>query len=319
MLEVVNLSKTYATRRGGAEVRALDGIDFAVPSGETFGLLGPNGAGKTTTMRLVAGMLRPSGGDARFDGRPVSESPERIRQITGVVCEAGGAYDRLTAQEYLQFFARMFRLERSQAARKTDELVDRFDLKACRNRRIGTFSKGMKQKVNIARALLHEPRLLLLDEPTSGLDPAMTETLWSVLGELCRTRSVITVLCTHNLDEADRLCDRVAIIVNGKILKQGRLDQLKSEVHESGGQAVQAVLAEDCPTVSGAVRRIDGVTSAEPAGNATLRIVISRDCREVNPQIAKAVVDNGGQLVSLQQETTTLREVYLRTIKGGQA
>ena len=317
MLEAANLGKTFSARNGVSQVRAVDGIDFTVSPGETYGLLGPNGAGKTTTMRIVAGLLRPTSGDVRFDGHPVGEAPEQMRELTGMVTESGGVYNRLTGDEYLSFFARMFGMDRHQTRTRIDELIGQFDLADCRRRRLGTFSKGMKQKMNLARALLHSPRLLLLDEPTSGLDPAMTETLWTVLGDLCQKRSVVTLLCTHNLDEADRLCDRVAIIVKGRIIKEGKPDRLKSEEGASEGQTVKVKLANVSETILGALRQIEGVRSIGSSDDGVLRIGTTCKADDVNPLIAKRIIECGGDLILLQPEVASLREVYLRAIKGG--
>jgi ABC-2 type transport system ATP-binding protein len=315
MLEVESLVKTYAGSGKAGAVRALDGIGFAVGPGETFGLLGPNGAGKTTTLRIIGGLLSPDAGEVRFDGRPVREDPEAMRRVTGVVAESRGVYERLNVEEYLAFFGRLYGLSPARIRERTRDLMSQFDLTPHRRRRLGTFSRGMRQKACISRALLHEPRLLLLDEPTSGLDPEATESLWEVLHGLARRFSVMTILCTHNLDEADRLCDRVAIIAGGRIVKEGRPEGLKKD--GGGSRNILLRLRRFDARIVALLKRMDGIDGVGPDPDDVVRIATCREPEDVCPEIARAVVGAGGDLVSLRAEVGTLRDAYLRAVRGG--
>jgi ABC-2 type transport system ATP-binding protein len=313
MLEVRDLTKTFAPRKKSREVHAVRSIDFAIPSGETFGLLGPNGAGKTTTVRMLAGLLRPTAGEIRFREEAHAFVPASMRALTGMVNESGGIYDRLTSLEYLGFFGRIFGLSPGEVERRASDLLARFELADVGRRRIGTFSKGMKQKLNLARALLHGPQLLLLDEPTSGLDPAMTEIFWEVLADLREQRELITILCTHNLDEADRLCDRVAILMNGRIVKEGTPDRLRGEGEE---RILRVRLAEVTETLLEAVRGVEGAVSAEAEGDV-IRVYTDQPASIFNPAVARTVVEAGGELVALEEETGSLKDIYLKIVRGG--
>jgi ABC-2 type transport system ATP-binding protein len=263
----------------------------------------------------VIGLLRPTQGRVVFDGRPVGPTTVELRRRIGVVTESAGIYNRLTCRAYLEFFARMYGMKREEFRPRISEMMERFSLTDSAARKLGAFSKGMKQKVNIVRSLLHKPKLLILDEPTSGLDPEMTEKVWDVLKELSADRSVSIILCTHNLDEAERLCDRVAILITGRILKEGRPDDLK----EGGGarlRQVKVVLARIDEAFLAVLSRIDGVQSVERLNPTALRIFTPHPAEEINPRIARALVQGGAELVSLRTEASSLREVYLREVGG---
>ena len=316
MFEAKGLRKVFRPKRRG-EVVAVDGVSFSIEPGHTFGFLGPNGAGKTTTIRLVAGLLKPTDGTITFDGSDIRQDPHKVRQATGLLTESGGTYDRLKCGEYLRFFGRLYGLNPQDSSRHIDELLGRFELTDSRSKLVGTFSKGMKQKLSIARALLHRPRLLLLDEPTSGLDPAVTETLWTLLSDLKAEQSVITILCTHNLDEAERLCDRVAIITDGRIVKEGRPGRLGSE----RDRTIRIVIKAPDTDAIRAVRETPGVGTVDEERieeGYLLRVKTHQPASEINPLVARAVVDSGAELISLSEEAESLKDVYLRLTRGGE-
>jgi ABC-2 type transport system ATP-binding protein len=308
----------FPAQKNRQPVRAVDDVSFTIAPGETFGFLGPNGAGKTTTLRLVLGLLKPTKGQVFFDGKLVGPNAIELRQQAGIVTESAGIYNKLTCPAYLEFFARMYDMKPAEYKPRIAEMLKRFHLDDSTKRKLGGFSKGMKQKVNIVRALLHRPRLLILDEPTSGLDPEMTETVWEVLKELSADRSVSIILCTHNLGEAERLCDRVAILIGGRIVKEGRPDDLKEGVHGERLRRVKVVLTQLADELLAAVERIEGVQSVERINSNGLRIFTPMPAGEINPRIAKALVERGAELVSLQTEASSLREVYLRQVGGAQ-
>jgi sodium transport system ATP-binding protein len=222
LVEARDLQKRFAT------YHAVRGVSFTCYAGEVFGLLGPNGAGKTTTIRMLTTILRPTSGTARVAGCDVVREPEMVRRAIGVLPENAGVYGRLTAREAIRYAGRLYALPADALERRIVEIADALELTPHLDRLTDTFSKGMKQKVNVARALIHDPAVVFLDEPTSGLDVISARSVREfVLRFKAEGRCVI--LSTHVMEEAERLCDRVAIIAGGRIRAEGALDQLKAD------------------------------------------------------------------------------------------
>jgi lipooligosaccharide transport system ATP-binding protein len=215
VVEARGLSKVFGTRR------AVDGLDFEVRRGEAFGLLGPNGAGKSTTMRMIACRTPPTAGELRVESLDVRASARRIRSLIGVVPQENNLDPDIGVRQNLLVYARYFRLPRRVAERRGDELLDFVGLGRRPDARVVELSGGMKRRLMIARALLHEPRLLVLDEPTTGLDPHVRQEIWQRLEELRRRTGLTVLLSTHYMEEAERLCDRLVIIVRGQIIAAG--------------------------------------------------------------------------------------------------
>jgi ABC-2 type transport system ATP-binding protein len=254
---------------------AVNGLSFNVPAGEIYGLLGPNGAGKTTTVRMLAGLIRPTSGNGRIAGFDVAEHPRQVRERIGILTEVPGLYDRLTPLEYLEFFARVHRLERGAVHGRVEELLKLVGMWDQRQRIMRNFSKGMQQRVAIARTLLHDPPVLFFDEPTAALDPEAAHTIREYLAGVVSQRGKAVLLCTHNLPEAERLCRRISIVSHGQQLAEGTPEQLKlglqrpmhlrlGDVDDALVRAVAAV-----PGVASATRR-DSQVSRRPLG-ATAR------------------------------------------------
>ncbi len=234
-IEVRSLSKQFGPRV------AVEGLDFDVAPGEVFGLLGPNGAGKTTTVRMLTGLLRPSGGRATVCGVPLDGDGEQLRSRVGLLTEQPGLYDRLTARENLRFFLKLHRRDTPEGWERARRWMQRFGLGGREDEPCGTFSKGMRQKLALVRALLHEPEALFLDEPTSGLDPESARAVREAVGELAGEGRTV-VLCSHNMSEVERLCARVAV-VKGRLLAVGTVPELRRQtgvvdVHVEGSAAV---------------------------------------------------------------------------------
>ena len=211
MIEAIGLGKRFRA------VTAVHDLSFTVGDGEIFGILGPNGAGKTTTVRMLAGLIAPSEGTARINGLDLGPDSQRIRAMTGILTEAPGLHDRLTARQNLGYYGRLYGMRGAALRRAVDRYLGVVGLADVGDRRVGGFSKGMRQKVAIARALLHEPEVLYLDEPTSALDPSAAKTVRDFVATL-RDAGRSIVVCTHNLDEAERLCDRIGIM-RGTLLR----------------------------------------------------------------------------------------------------
>jgi len=225
MIEVQNLVKHFGP------IRAVDGVSFVCRDGEVFGLLGPNGAGKTTTLRVLATMLQPMAGTARVDGHDVLREPTEVRQAVGVLPETVGLYGRLTAREQLRYFGRLYGLADAALERRIEELLAMLEMTEYADRRCEGFSKGMRQKVALGRALIHDPKTMILDEPTAGLDVMSARSVRDFINRF-RQEGRCVLLSTHVISEAERLCDRIAIIQKGKILIQGTPDELRQRTGE---------------------------------------------------------------------------------------
>jgi sodium transport system ATP-binding protein len=220
------LTKSYAHPDKG-EVHALRGLDLAANYGEIFGLLGPNGAGKSTTLRILATTLRPTGGRALVDGVDVAQNPEEVRRRIGFLSATTGLYPRLDARETLRYFGTLHGIEKTALERRIEELIETFSMSGFAKQRCEQLSSGQKQRVNIARAVLHDPRVLILDEPTTGLDILGTSEMIDFIQSRKDGRRCV-LFSTHVLSEAERLCDRIGIIHGGELLGVGTLDELRA-------------------------------------------------------------------------------------------
>ena len=232
-IEVQDLTRDYNSER------AVDGINFKVDQGEIFGYLGPNGAGKTTTIRILTGQLRPSAGSAKVMGCDVVADREALKPQIGVVFESQNLYERLSARDNLNFYARLYRVDRS----RVEQVLEQIGLSRRAKDKISTYSNGMKQRLLIGRALLHEPQVLFLDEPTRGLDPNIARDIRQIVAELAQAGMTI-FLTTHYMEEADQLSDRVAIINQGRIVALDEPEVLKAEYSEKDGTTLEDVFVQ---------------------------------------------------------------------------
>lgn len=223
MIITKNLTKYFK------DILAVDSVNLHVEAGEVLALLGPNGAGKTTTVRMLTTVLRPSSGTAQVAGHDVITDGDKVRSVVGVLTEDHGLYDRMHIQDYLDFFGQIYDMPIDVRADRIQYLLEKFDLMEAVNRQIGKYSKGMRQKLSLARALLHSPQVLLLDEPTSAMDPASARLVRNAIKSL-RSEDRAIIVCTHNLAEAEELADKIAIIRAGKIIASGTVAQLKEQL-----------------------------------------------------------------------------------------
>ncbi|MFO0928261.1 MAG: heme ABC exporter ATP-binding protein CcmA [Gemmataceae bacterium] len=226
MIQVEGLTRRFRTA-GGGEVLAVDDLSFTVVAGEVFGLLGPNGAGKTTTLRMLLGLLRPTSGRATIEGFSSVDRPDEVKRRVGLVSASAGLYPHLSVREMLLFFADLYAVPPDRAAAELHRLAERIGLTDLLDRRCATLSTGQKQRVNLARALIHRPPVLLLDEPTSGLDVLGSQVVAEFV-ELLRQEGKAVILTTHRLDEAERLCDRFGLLHRGRLVCTGTLSELRS-------------------------------------------------------------------------------------------
>jgi ABC-2 type transport system ATP-binding protein len=283
---------------------AIRDLDLELAPGEVFALLGPNRAGKTPTVRHLTGLIGASAGTAWVDGIDVTADPDGVRRKIGLLTETPSLYERLSAEENLDFFGRLHGLSASVRAERIEQLLTLFELWQRRRDRAGAFSKGMKQKLAIARALLHEPTVLFLDEPTSGLDPEAARVVREAMATLKQQGRTI-VLASHNLDEVERLADRVAF-VSGRLLRVDSPARLRAAAAEP---VVIARLA-DAPSAAVVAELRDRAAVRDVAvDDRTIRVRVN-DPEAAAPEIARAVVRNGGDLLTLTAETASLESVY---------
>jgi ABC-2 type transport system ATP-binding protein len=304
------------TRRFGGSI-AVDRLSLRVPPGTILALLGPNGAGKTTTVRMLAGLLAPTDSRATVAGRDVRRDPAGVRARVGLVTDAPGLYEQMTPPAYLDFFGGLYGLDAATRRRRGDELLGFFDLTAHRRERMAGFSKGMKQKVALARALLHQPAVLFLDEPTSGLDPLEARAVRDLIVAL-KGASRTIVLCTHDLDEAERLADEVAIVRGGRIVASGTPTALRAGA--VADTLVRVELAAPCPAAATVLAGVEGIAvpawAAPRAGTAGALVVEYRTRRpeETNPAALARLVTAGARVVAVTCEARPLEEAYTAAV-----
>jgi ABC-2 type transport system ATP-binding protein len=298
IIRTEGLARTFGT------VRAVDGLDLEVSAGTVFGFLGPNGAGKTTTIRLLLGLLEPTGGRATVLGCDTRADAGRIREQSGALLEHHGLYERLSAEQNLEFYARVWRLSGSARVERIRALLQPLGLWDRRGEPVGRWSRGMKQKLAVARALLHRPSLLFLDEPTAGLDPVAAATLRDELSTLVQREGVTVFLTTHNLAEAERLCSRVAVIKKGRLLAVGHPDELKAR---SATRAEITGLGFNDSTIS-LLKGQPGVVGVE-LKNGRLLLELAEKA-ETAPLVA-AIVQHGGLVEEVRKDKGSLEDVFL--------
>jgi len=299
MIETNDLSKQFH------DFWAVDGVNIKVEAGQILALLGQNGAGKTTTVRMLTALLRPTRGWARVAGYDVVKNGNDVRASVGVLTEHHGLYMRMTAHEYLDFFGEVYGLDPSVRNSRKNNLLEYFGLMNAAHRRIGEYSKGMRQKLALGRAMMHDPGVLLLDEPTSAMDPESARLVRDEIARLKSSRRTI-VICSHNLTEVETLADTIAIIFNGKILIQGALEELKQEV--LGSPEYEVTFAGKWN--SGGVELPSGVEMLEETGTS---LKVRVDEPEVsNPLMVQAL--SSAPIVSVQEQPRTLEQVYLKVM-----
>lgn len=301
MIETIDLSKAFDG------FMAVEGLTFTVAAGEVLALLGPNGAGKTTLVRLLSSIFTPTRGKAWVAGFDTLEQPAQVRNNVGVLTEQHGLYTRMTAEDYLDFFGQLYRLDFFIRRRRIAQLLTDFGLNEFKQRPIGRFSRGMQQKVSLARALLHEPPVLLLDEPTSAMDPESAFTVREAIRNL-RTSERTIIICTHNLAEAEALADRIAIIRQGRIIAQGTPQDLKRtwlgppeyEVH-----LATPLIPQDLHLPAG--------LALTAWGTGWMRFI--PDHPEIdNPALLRTLLDQKIPVTSVVEVPRTLEMVYLRIL-----
>ncbi|MCC7409588.1 MAG: ABC transporter ATP-binding protein [Phycisphaeraceae bacterium] len=304
---VEGMTKVFPGRRKKGEVRAVEGVSLRIERGEIFGLLGPNGAGKTTTLRMIAGLLRPTAGRAMVEGMDVAQEGERVRGVIGLVPEDAGLHVKHSVWEELVYFGALYGLRKREVVERAGPVIERLELGAYAEKRIGTLSRGTRQKVHLVRALIHRPRVLLLDEPTAGLDPLIAMESWKLLRELVKERGMTVVISSHHLEEVQNLCGRIAILKQRVVWEQAIGDGAREGVWHG----VEVI--EGAERLVEAVRRVAGVREARVEGT-WVEVRLEGEARRVMAGVVRAVVEAGGEVVAVGRRGEDLRQRYARVI-----
>ncbi len=310
MIKTQGLTKKFKIgKKGETELVAVDGLSLEVERGEVFGFLGPNGAGKTTTVRMLTGLIRPTTGSAQIAGFELGKNDTEIRRNVGILTESPGMYERLTAEKNLKIFANLYDVP--DVEKSVDKYLSMLGLWERRNDAVGSFSKGMRQKLAVARALIHEPQILFLDEPTTGLDPEASKTVRDFIEEL-KTEGRTIFMTTHNLDEAEKLCDRVGIFQQ-RLLTVDSPTNLREKMY---GRRVVFHLRELQPAWVDLVSNISGTGNIEVAEN---KLVVSlKDPEESNPEIIRVLVMAGAQVQFVGEIRHSLEQIYLEMLNSSE-
>lgn len=285
-----NLSKTYPNGK-----KAVSGIDFSLKQGEIFGFLGPNGAGKTTTVKLLTGMLTPSEGECRVLGLNPAETPEKVHDLSGVVTEHAQMYNNMTGKQNLVFYGSVFGITKAEAEKRAGSLLEQLDLEEAGDQKLSTYSTGMRQRLSLARALIHRPRILFLDEPTSGLDPESAQNVNQLIRKLAEDKKITIFLCTHQLRYAQEICTRYGLMDQGKLLATGTLGELRQRI-DSG--TILEICAAHMPEGYG----------FQKAGEMLYENRIHRDS-EI-PVLVRQIVTGGGDIYSVKVRKPSLEDIY---------
>ncbi len=301
MIHTENLTKQFKT------TLAVDRLTLEVREGEVFGFLGPNGAGKTTTVRMLTSLIGPTSGTAKVNGLAIGKDDTAIRRTVGILTETPGMYDNLSAEYNLRIYAALYEVK--DVAGQVEKYLRMLGLWERRFDEAGTFSKGMKQKLAIARALLHEPRILFLDEPTAGLDPESAHLVRDFIAELRKEGRTI-FLCTHNLDEADRLCDRIGVFKT-RLLVMDTPDKLRNQLF---GRKVVFHLRNADEKLAAEIGKLSFVREAKAIDN---KLVIKLENPETqNPDVVRALVGAGADIQFVGELRHSLEDVYLELVKN---
>jgi len=302
MIEVQGLTKLFG------KFTAVDHVSFQVKKGEIFGFLGPNGAGKTTVMRMLCTLLRPTKGSATVAGFDILKQPGRVREHIGLVAEKIILYDQLTAAENLTLFGRLNNLAEKEIRQEIDKWLSRLHMERWRNNQVGTFSTGMKQRINIARALLHHPDILILDEPTLGLDPQTTRAIHEFISELSQ-EEITVLLTTHDMNEADSLSHEIAIIDQARIVAIDTPRNLKRLVSDGDNRVMDIEIANLSQAMLSSLKKMDIVASVVETEPYRLRIRTKGDAAA--GAIVGAIASQGGQIRAINTVEPNLEDVFL--------
>lgn len=301
MIEVKNLTKEFNG------ITAVNHVSFDVREGEIFGLLGPNGAGKSTTIRMLCTLTRPTEGAATIGGHDIVKDGSKVRELVGLVSEKMIMYDRLTARENLKFFGKLYNIPNDLMESRIQEMLELVHMEKWQNKQVGTFSSGMKQRINIIRALLNMPEVLFLDEPTLGLDPQSSSEIREFIRKINQERKITIILTTHMMAEADMLCDRIGIMDYGKIIALDTSFNLKKLV--SGGNTFELNISNLDNKLLSLIKSLGSVKSVVRENETRVKVRAEGD--GAFDDIVDAIRSNNGKIVSINSLEPTLEDVFL--------
>lgn len=297
MIKIDSLNKSFG------RIRALENLNLEIEKGELLGLIGPNGAGKTTAIRIICCILQPNSGNVTVGGYSIYNDPIKIKSMIGYLPEEPNLYERFKARELLKYFGELYGVPKNEIDGRIDELLELVGMSHRADDQINTFSKGLRQRIGIARALIHDPEIIIFDEPTMGLDPATSRAIRNFIKELKGDKTVI--LCTHYMDEADLLCDRVAILNQGKIRDMGTPEYLKEKIH--GDIILQVRVNEPQKIQKDQLLAFDSVEGVNLEGNQFLISLRSRE------DISHIIDIFGEQAITVNTKEPTLDDVFIQT------
>jgi len=303
IIAVKNLTKSFN------DFVAVDSISFDVKKGEIFGLLGPNGAGKSTTLRMLSTLARPTKGTATIGGYDIVKNDTDVRKLIGIVSEKMIMYNRLTAKENLWFFGSLFNIPKSVLTKRIDDLLELVQLAKWKNAQVGTFSTGMRQRMNVIRALLNMPQVLFLDEPTLGLDPQSSVEIRDFIKKLNRENKTTIIITTHMMVEADLLCDRIGIMDHAKIVALDTSTNLKKLISGKDTTILNLEIANLTPELTGTVRALKCADSVTQENSTHLKVVVHGD--EAFDSVIDAIRAKNGKINSMENLQPTLEDVFL--------
>ncbi|HSM88089.1 MAG TPA: ATP-binding cassette domain-containing protein [Candidatus Limnocylindrales bacterium] len=301
-IQVVNIVKRYGN------FTAVDGVSFDVAEGEIFGLLGPNGAGKSTLIRMMTTLLEITGGTARIDGYDVQEQPDQARRLMGVIPQAMTSDGDLTVWENLSIYSKLYSIPAREREQSIDELLQLVDLTQWRDAPARNLSGGMRRRLEIARGLVHRPKIFFLDEPTTGLDPVSRVAVWEMITSIKQKRNLTVLITTHYMDEADRLCDRIAIVDHGKLVALDTPRALKSSI--PGSSVIEAQFTNTPANWEKTLEQLAAVNSVQPEGAEMYRI-LTDDGSRTTTDLVETAVRAKVTVKSLSVQSTTLDDVFV--------
>ncbi len=290
------------------EFEAVKGVTFAVPEGEIFGLLGPNGAGKSTLIRMMTTLIPVTAGRALVGGHDVAREPNAVRNMIGVIPQAMTSDQDLTVEENLSIYAKLYSVPKAQREKNITEVLEAVDLTKWRGAQTKTLSGGMRRRLEIARGLVHDPRIFFLDEPTTGLDPVSRIAVWEMLNNLKKSRNLTMLLTTHYMEEADRLCDRIAIVDHGNLVALGTPVELKQSV--PGSNVVEVQFNREDDQWKGRLEALPGVTEVQSQAAGMYRVLTANGA-QTTMQLVEMATALGELLTSLSVQNTTLDDVFV--------
>ncbi len=307
VVEAQNLTKMYK------DIKAVDALSLHIKEGEIYGLLGPNGAGKTTTILMMLGLTEPTDGYVKVYGYNSKTEPLKVKRVTSYLPENVGFYEDLTAYENLLYLTRLNSIPDREAEKKIKEVLEVVGLSDVSEKEVGTYSKGMKQRLGMASVLVKSPKLAILDEPTTGIDPEGVEELLTLIRKMSREQKITILLSSHLLYQVQRICDRVGILYRGKLQAEGTIEEIGKQIFEESEDILEVVLNKEKPEIAEDLKKIEGIREVRVDG-PKLRIIEEKDVRE---DVVKSIINTGLLPLEIKKQGYSLEEIYLKYFQEG--